>query len=113
MRFRILRHLEENPEMTQRELARRVGLSVGSLHSKLNALVEAGWVKLDNVTDATDKRRYAYHLTPGGMSEKASLTQRFLRRRIKEYEALKAEIADLRGDVKSKANGNANAPVER
>ena len=113
MRFRILRHLEENPEMTQRELARAVGLSVGSLHYKLNALVEAGLVKLDNVTDATDKRRFAYRLTPGGMSEKASLTQRFLRRRIKEYEALKAEIADLRGDVKPKANGNANAPVVR
>ena len=99
MRFRILRHLEDNPEMTQRELARAVGVSVGSLHYTLNAFVETGLIKMGNFTAAPDKRRYAYILTPGGLSEKAALTQRFLRRKMNEYQALKAEIADLRKDI--------------
>jgi EPS-associated MarR family transcriptional regulator len=93
--FRVLRLLEQNPQMSQRELAAAVGVSVGGIHYVLNAMIEKGLVKLGNFTAAEDKRRYAYILTPKGLYEKAEITRRFLARKIEEYEALKAEIEDL------------------
>ena len=93
--FRVLRLLQENPEMSQRELAAAVGVSVGGMHYVLNALIENGLVKLGNFTAAEDKRRYSYLLTSKGISEKASLTRRFLARKLEEYKALKAEIDEL------------------
>jgi len=99
MRFRILRLLEENPQMSQRDLARAVGASVGSAHYVLNALVEKGFVKLANFTAAEDKRRYAYILTREGISEKASLTRAFLQRKRAEYEALRSEIEGLEAEI--------------
>ena len=97
--FRVLRLLQENPEMSQRELATAVGVSVGGMHYVLNALVEKGLVKLGNFTAAEDKRRYAYVLTPKGISEKATITRRFLARKIKEYEDIKAEIDALSSEI--------------
>ena len=97
--FRVLRLLQENPEMSQRELAAAVGVSVGGMHYVLNALIDKGLVKLGNFTAAEDKRRYAYVLTPKGISEKAVITRRFLARKIEEYEALKAENAELSTEV--------------
>src|SRR5690606_18215951 len=91
--FRVLRLLQENPEMSQRELAAAVGVSVGGMHYVLNALIEKGLVKLGNFTAAEDKRRYAYVLTPKGIKEKSLLTSRFLKRKLTEYQALKAEIS--------------------
>jgi len=93
--FRILRLLEDNPQMSQRELAKEVGVSTGGIHYVLNALLDKGLLKLGNFTAAKDKRRYAYVLTPKGMSEKAVLTQRFLARKRAEYAALKEEIDAL------------------
>ena len=97
--FRVLRLLQENPEMSQRELAAAVGVSVGGMHYVLNALVDKGLVKLGNFTAAEDKRRYAYILTPRGIAEKAAITKRFLERKIEEYDALKAEIEALRDEL--------------
>ena len=94
--FRVLRLLQENPEMSQRELAAAVGVSVGGMHYVLNALIEKGLVKLGNFTAAEDKRRYAYVLTPKGIKEKSLITGRFLKRKLAEYEALKQEIEELR-----------------
>ncbi|UYP67510.1 MarR family EPS-associated transcriptional regulator [Thalassobacter stenotrophicus] len=93
--FRVLRLLQENPEMSQRELAEAVGVSVGGIHYVLNALIDKGLVKLGNFTAAEDKRRYAYVLTPKGIREKSLLTGKFLKRKLQEYEALKAEIDEL------------------
>lgn len=93
--FRVLRLLQENPEMSQRELAEAVGISVGGIHYVLNALVDKGLVKLGNFTAAEDKRRYAYVLTPKGIARKALLTRAFLLRKMEEYEALKEEIETL------------------
>lgn len=93
--FRVLRLLQENPEMSQRELAEAVGVSVGGIHYVLNALIDKGLVKLGNFTAAEDKRRYAYILTRKGLAEKAVITQKFLARKMEEYEALKAEIDSL------------------
>ena len=97
--FRVLRLLQENPEMSQRELAAEVGVSVGGMHYVLNALIEKGLVKLGNFTATQDKRRYAYILTPRGIAAKTAITKRFLERKIEEYDALKAEIEALRDEL--------------
>ena len=93
--FRVLRLLQENPEISQRELAAAVGVSVGGMHYLLNALIEKGLVKLGNFTAAEDKRRYAYVITPKGIKEKSLTARSFLKRKLAEYEALKAEIDAL------------------
>ena len=97
--FRMLRLLQENPRMSQRELAEAVGVSVGGIHYVLNALIEKGLVKLGNFTAAEDKRRYAYVLTPKGIARKAALTRAFLDRKMEEYEALRVEIAAVRAEI--------------
>lgn len=97
--FRVMRLLQDNPEMSQRELAEAVGVSVGGIHYVLNALIDKGLVKLGNFTAAEDKRRYAYVLTPKGFAQKALITKRFLSRKIEEYEALKSEIEELQREV--------------
>ncbi|WP_279613801.1 MarR family EPS-associated transcriptional regulator [Ancylobacter polymorphus] len=98
-RLRVLHLLQENAEMSQRELAEAVGISVGGVHYVLSALIEKGLVKLGNFTAAKDKRRYAYILTPKGIAAKAAIARRVLRRKIDEYEALKAEIDALRDEI--------------
>jgi mannose-6-phosphate isomerase len=108
-RFRVLRLLEENPEMSQRELAVAVGISTGSVHYLLSALIKRGLIKMGNFSASTDKRRYAYILTPRGLSEKAAITGRFLARKHEEFESLKREIsqleAELSGGEASEAQG--------
>lgn len=101
--FRVLRLLQENPEMSQRELAQAVGVSVGGMHYVLNALIEKGFVKLGNFTAAEDKRRYAYILTRKGVAEKTAITRSFLARKMEEYEALKAEIDALASEIEGAA----------
>ena len=97
--FRVLRLLQENPEMSQRELADAVGVSVGGIHYVLNALIDKGLVKLGNFTAAEDKRRYAYILTPKGIAKRATLTRAFLARKMEEYTALKEEIERLKAEM--------------
>lgn len=101
--FRVLRLLQENPEMSQRELAAAVGVSVGGIHYVLNALIDKGLVNLGNFTSAEDKRRYAYILTRKGVAEKAAMTRKFLARKIEEYVALRAEIDALASEIDSEA----------
>jgi EPS-associated MarR family transcriptional regulator len=97
--FRVMRLLEENPDLTQRELAEKLGISVGGLNYCLKALMEKGLVKMKNFANSKNKFRYVYVLTPSGMSEKAAITQRFLKRKLEEYEALKAEIEALKAEA--------------
>jgi len=99
VQFRILRLLQDNPEMSQRDLAKAVGVSTGGIHYVLNALLDKGLLKLGNFTAAEDKRRYAYVLTRKGIAAKADLTKRFLVRKMAEYELLKTEIDEVRGDL--------------
>jgi EPS-associated MarR family transcriptional regulator len=98
-RFLILRALSQNPEMTQRELAGELGISLGKTNYCLRALVDKGLIKAANFRRSKHKARYFYQLTPRGISEKAGLTQRFLQRKIQEHEALTAEIKRLREEL--------------
>lgn len=97
--FRVMRILQENPDLTQRELAEKLGISVGGLNYCLKALMEKGMVKMKNFATSKNKFGYVYVLTPTGMAEKATITHRFLRRKMDEYEALKAEIEALKAEV--------------
>jgi EPS-associated MarR family transcriptional regulator len=98
--FRVMSILQENPDLTQRELAERLGLSVGGLNYCLKALMDKGWLKMQNFQNSKNKLKYVYLLTPQGISEKLALTSRFLERKMQEYENLKAEIESLRQAVK-------------
>jgi EPS-associated MarR family transcriptional regulator len=97
--YRVLRLLHENPELSQRQFAHAVGISNGSARYLLSPLLDYGMFKLGNFTAAKDNRRYAYILTPKGSAEKAAITRGFLGRKMQEYEALKAEIDALRGEL--------------
>ena len=97
--FLIMRILQENPDLTQRELADQLCMSVGGLNYCLNALIDKGLVKMGNFHKSKNKFKYVYLLTPQGIAEKVALTSRFLKRKMEEYEALKAEIESLRQDA--------------
>ena len=97
--YRILRLLQENPNLTQRDLAKALGLSLGGINYCLQALLEKGAVKIHNFQSSTRKVAYAYLLTPSGMAEKAALTGRFLKRKMEEYERIKGEIETLQKEV--------------
>ena len=96
--FRILRLLKENPDLTQRKL----GVSVGTLNYCLKALIEKGWIKVQNFSQSKNKFGYVYILTPRGIAEKAALTSGFLKRKLAEYETIKAEIESLNLELQSK-----------
>jgi len=99
-RFRLLRLLEDEPELSQREISQRLGVSLGGVNYVLRALVEKGLLKVRNFRASDNKLRYAYVLTPRGIDAKARLTAGFLRRKMAEYDALRAEIEALGGEVK-------------
>ncbi|MDU8946165.1 MarR family EPS-associated transcriptional regulator [Ovoidimarina sediminis] len=92
-RFRVLRLLEDQPDLSQRQIAEELGISLGSVNYCLKGLVDRGLVKIRNFRSSRNKMGYAYLLTPRGVAEKSALTGAFLARRMREYEALKAEIA--------------------
>ncbi len=97
--YRVMRLLQDNPDLTQRELAQQLGVSVGGLNYCLNALIDKGWVKMQNFARSKNKFGYVYVLTPSGVAEKAALTSRFLKRKMEEYEALKVEIETLKSEA--------------
>ena len=100
-RYRILRLLEEKPDLSQRDIARELGISLGSVNYCLQGMIAQGTVKIANFRNSRNKLAYAYLLTPRGLREKASLTDAFLQRRLAEYEALKAEIDALERELAS------------
>ena len=98
--FRVLHILEEEPEITQRELADKLGISLGGANYCLKALIEIGHIKAGNFSKNPDKSVYLYLLTPKGIAEKAELTAGFLKRKMAEYHALKKEIESVRSNLK-------------
>lgn len=99
LHFRVLKLLQEQPDLSQLELARQLGVSNGKLHYCMKALIEKGLVKLGNFANSKHHLGYAYLLTPTGIRQKASMTSDFLKRKMAEYEALHAEIAMLQAEM--------------
>ena len=99
-RYKILKALEQNPEISQRDLARELGVSLGRVNFCLKALIDVGLLKVTNFRNSRNKLAYMYLLTPSGVKEKSLITERFLKLKLKEYEALEAEINMLRSEAK-------------
>ena len=99
IRYRVLKLLRENPNISQRALAQELDISLGKVNYCLKALVLKGLLKVKNFKESNNKTAYAYILTSKGLEEKARVTVRFLRRKIKEYERLEQEIEVLREEV--------------
>ena len=104
LEYRALKILEQRPDMTQRELAEALGVSLGKTHYLVKSLIDVGWVKLDNFQRSDNKWGYAYLLTPKGIVEKAAITARFLVRKQREYSDLQLEIQQLQEEVKHQQN---------
>lgn len=100
--YTLLKTLEENPGLSQRDLAKKLGVSLGKVNFCLKALVEKGSLKINNFRNSDNKLAYAYLLTPRGVEEKARITVQFLKRKVQEYERLRAEIEDLRREAENK-----------
>nr|ART38190.1 F278 [uncultured bacterium] len=100
--YRLLRLLEETPGITQRELAAKLGVSLGKANYCLRAVMEKGWVKMDNFRRNPNKMGYAYLLSPTGIEEKASVAAQFLKRKMDEFDTLRAEIERLQIELAGK-----------
>ena len=105
--FRIMRILHSQPDMSQRELAAHLGISLAGLNYCLKALMLKGFIKLESFHNSKHKLKYMYVLTPSGIAQKLMMTQRFLKRKMEEYESLKTEIASLQQEV----GNHAHSPV--
>ncbi|MEE4537192.1 MAG: MarR family EPS-associated transcriptional regulator [Erythrobacter sp.] len=105
--FRVLRLVDLNPDISQRELARELGVSLGATNYLMRALIGRGLVKLARFGASSNKRGYAYVLTPAGAAEKASIAARFLARKREEYNALRDEIELLSSEIEQ---GNRRTP---
>ena len=97
--YRLLKILEERPDASQRQLSEALGVSLGKINYCVKALLDQGWIKATNFKNSKNKLAYAYLLTPSGIDAKARITARFLKHKIAEYEALKAEIEQLTAEV--------------
>ena len=106
--FKILRLLENNPQMTQRELSNKLGVSLGKVNFCLKALKEKGYLKWQNFASNPDKSTYLYLLTPAGLVEKTKLTSYFLKVKQSEFDALKSEIDSLMMDEFTQKNSHFN-----
>jgi EPS-associated MarR family transcriptional regulator len=104
LHFRVLKLIQDQPEITQRQLADRLGISHGKLNYCLRALIDKGMVKLSNFANSSHRFGYVYLLTPGGIAEKAALTGRFLQRKVEEFNQLKVEIEKLEAELKEGAS---------
>jgi EPS-associated MarR family transcriptional regulator len=97
--YKLFKLIAEDPDISQRELAKAMGISLGKTNYCLKALIEKGWLKARNFKNSNHKIAYAYVLTPKGLGERAKITGRFLKRKVHEYELLKHEIEQLRQEV--------------
>lgn len=98
--FRILREIKKSPEVSQRELSTRLGISLGKANFLVRALIRRGLVKMENFKTSGNKKAYLYYLTPEGVEEKTRTTYQFLKRKTREYERLSEEIRQLREEAR-------------
>ena len=106
LEYRALKILEQQPYLTQRQLAEELGVSLGKTHYLVKSLIDVGWVKFDNFQKSNSKWGYAYLLTPMGIAEKATITARFLVRKQREYIELQQEIAQLQEEARQQRDLN-------
>ena len=106
IQLKVLRRLQQTPEISQRVLAKELGISLGSINFCFQALVEKGWVKMQNFSQSKNKLRYAYLLTPKGVAEKSKLTAEFMKRKVTEYDELQLEIEILKSEISIEKNLN-------
>ncbi|MCS6972116.1 MAG: MarR family EPS-associated transcriptional regulator [Leptospiraceae bacterium] len=99
LQHKLFKLIAENPHISQRELSRALGISLGKANYCLKALIEKGWVKVQNFKNNKNKWGYLYLLTPSGIEEKARVTMRYLKRKMQEYDELKAAVAQLKREV--------------
>ncbi|MDV6236864.1 MarR family EPS-associated transcriptional regulator [Leptospira ellisii] len=99
LRHKLLKILEENPEVNQREISEILGISLGKVNYCLKALMDKGWIKARNFKNSKNKLAYAYFLTPMGIEEKAVLTVRYLKIKLQEYEQIQKEIEELKKEI--------------
>ena len=100
--YKLLKLLEAQPQLSQRQLAQELGVSLGKVNFCLKALIEKGLLKATNFRNSKNKLAYMYLLTPSGIEEKASITLRFLKHKLHEFEALQIEIEELRREAAEK-----------
>lgn len=108
--YKLMRLVEANPEMSQRDVARELGMSLGKVNYSLRALVRKGWVKAANFKNSRNKAAYMYLLTPRGIEQKASLAVQFLKIKMREYERLRAEIEQIRSETLAPADAQRQQP---
>ena len=111
--YKVMRLLEANPAMSPRDLARELGISLGKINYCLQALIQKGWIKASNFRNRQNKAAYMYLLTPRGLEQKATLTLRFLRIKLKEFETLRAEISQMQKDVDNATRASARTGASR
>ena len=104
--YSLLKTLQDNPSLSQRDLSKRLGVSLGKVNFCLNALIEQGCLKVNNFRNSQNKLGYAYFLTPRGVEEKARYTVHFLKFKMQEYERLRGEIAQLKREAKRQGKLN-------
>ena len=97
--YTVLKILKDNPKITQRQLAKEMGLSLGKTNYVIHALIDKGWVKFSNFKRSDNKSGYMYLLTPKVIADKSVLAQNFLRRKSEEYNRLKEEIEILKNEL--------------
>lgn len=110
IRYKLFALLEPNPGLSQREVARQLGMSLGKVNYCLKALMDSGWIKVSNFKNSRNKRAYMYLLTPRGIEAKARLTGEFLAIKLREYEMLKVEIDQIRREAKRRGS-RLRAPI--
>jgi len=116
--YKLLKLIEAEPHLSQREIAQKMGVSLGKTNYCLKALIDKGFIKFQNFYKNKKKSAYIYFLTPKGIEEKAQVTYRFLQRKINEYENIKVEIESLKDEaalsnvIRSKETGVENSNNE-
>ena len=104
--YRLLKILAEEPKLGQREMAKKMGISLGKVNFCVSELAAKGWIKITRLKSARKKIPYIYMLTPKGLEEKGKLTVRFLRRKLAEYEEIKKQILELHNEVQQESLDN-------
>ena len=108
IRYRLFKLLEDDPNLTQRQMAEKMGISLGKFNYCLKELVKKGFVKIDRFTSSDNKAAYMYLLTPHGIEQKAKITANFLKRKMNEYKKIEQEIDKLKKEIRAEKTGSSS-----